>query len=224
MTDPDPAKLVNPPKQSRSRRTLERIVGAALDILEAEGPDALTVQAIVERSGSSVGSFYARFSGKADLLEYLGDRVWREAAARWEEALAAQEWDGLALKELVGGAVTLLGEVGRSRTSYLKALDRAPGTRADAYTAFQAHVLRGIETLLLSRVEEIDHPAPNVAVPLGLKAALAVLDVSDLEDPQAIPFEERVAEAQRLLLSYLAGVSPAGAESEGQVDFFDIWG
>ena len=66
-----------PPKQTRSRRTLERIVQASLDILEREGPDGLTVQAIVERAGSSVGSFYARFGGKDDLLEYVGDRVWR---------------------------------------------------------------------------------------------------------------------------------------------------
>jgi AcrR family transcriptional regulator len=224
MASGDPTAFVNPPKQSRSRRTLERLVGAALDILEAAGPDGLTVQAIVERAGSSVGSFYARFSGKADLLEYLGERVWRDAAARWEEALDAQQWDGLELENLVRGAVSLLGQVGRSRTSYLKALDRAPGTRADAYVAFQAHVLQGIEELLLSRSDEIDHPAPNVAVPLGLRAAMAVLDTPDRNDPPTIPFEEKVLEAQRILLSYLSGRPSGDSETQGQVDFFDIWG
>ena len=92
---------VNPPKQSRSKRTLERLVGASLEILGREGPDALTVQAIVERAGSSVGSFYARFAGKEDLLDYLGERVWREAAARWDEALASRDLSGLDLRQLV---------------------------------------------------------------------------------------------------------------------------
>jgi len=224
MADIEATPLVNPPKQSRSRRTLERLVGAALEILEAEGPDALTVQAIVERAGSSVGSFYARFSGKADLLDYVGERVWHEAAARWEEALAAQQWDALDLQELMRGAVSLLGQVGRSRTSYLKALDRAPGTRADAYLAFQVHVLRGIENLLVSRSSEMDHPDPNVAIPLGLRAAMAVLDAPDVRDAAAIPFEDRVNEAQRILVSYLSGGSSGGSETQGQVDFFDIWG
>lgn len=224
MTPFDHMAWVNPPKQSRSRRTLERLVGAALGILEEEGPDALTVQAIVERAGSSVGSFYARFSGKADLLEYLGEQVWHDAAGRWEEALAAQDWDGLKLAELVTGAVSLLGQVSRSRASYLRVLDRTPGTRTDAYVAFQGHVLRGIERLLLSRSGEIDHPAPSVAVPLGLRAAMAILDTPDQLDSPVIPFEEKVGEAQRILLLYLSGQPSTGLETQDQVDFFDIWG
>ena len=72
----------SPPKQSRSRKTLERIVNAALEILAAEGPAALTVQAVASRANSSVGSFYARFRGKDDLLNYLGTRVWEDVRAR----------------------------------------------------------------------------------------------------------------------------------------------
>ena len=84
----------HPPRQLRSRRTLERIVRASLQILNEDGPDGLTVQAIVERAGSSVGSFYARFSGKDELLAYLGERIWREAAARWDEAVASRKGAG----------------------------------------------------------------------------------------------------------------------------------
>ena len=59
---------LNPPKQSRSRRTLERIVQAALKILEEQGHKALTVQAVVDRADSSVGSFYAQI-GRASCRE-----------------------------------------------------------------------------------------------------------------------------------------------------------
>ena len=140
---------------------------ASLDILEEEGPAGLTVQAIVDRAGSSVGSFYARFDGKDDLLEYLGERVWREAAARWDEALASRDWRDLDLRAMVEGAVRLLAEAGRSRASYLRALERAPAYREDAYLAFHTHVLQGVEELLLARVDEISHPDPSVAVPAG---------------------------------------------------------
>lgn len=223
MADSDTTRL-NPPKQSRSRRTLERIVGAALEILESQGPDGLTVQAIVDRAGSSVGSFYARFSGKDDLLDYLGERVWREAAARWDAALAEQDWAGLGLEELLGGAVMLLGQAGRSRASYLKALDRTPGARDDAYLAFHTHVLRGLETLLLQRSEEITHPEPAVAVPLALRAALAVLDAPAGGVADGPDLERRVREARTLVKAYLVGGMAGGDGADGKVDFFDIWG
>ena len=47
---------LNPPKQSRSRKTLERIVQAALEILGEQGHKALTVQTVGDRAESSVGS------------------------------------------------------------------------------------------------------------------------------------------------------------------------
>jgi len=214
---------LNPPKQRRSRRTLERIVSASLDILGGDGPDALTVQAIVERAGSSVGSFYARFAGKEDLLDYLGERVWREAAARWDEALASRDWSGLDLRHLVEGSVRLLGDVGSTHASYLEALGRAHRARDDAYASFHAHVLAGLEELLLSRSDEMAHPDPPVAVPLGLRAALSVLEAGVRPGVDPLTEERRMEEASVILMSYLTGTSPH-TQGAGDVDFFDIWG
>lgn len=221
MTDPLPH---NPPQQSRSRRTLERIVRASLAILEDEGPEGLTVQAIVSRAESSVGSFYARFSGKDELLEYLGERVWREAAERWDQALASRDFSDLDLRGLIEGSVRLLGEAGRSRATYLKALDRAPGTRDDTFASFQRHVLKGMEALLLARSAEMDHADPPVAVRLGLRAVLAILDGPEREGEPALGAERRIEEAVTLLLSYLIRGDAGDRLDSGQVDFFDIWG
>jgi len=221
MADPLPA---NPPKQTRSRKTLERIVRASLQILEEEGPEGLTVQAIVARAGSSVGSFYARFGGKDELLEYLGERVWREAADRWDEALASRDWSGVDLRGLVAGSVRLLGEAGRSRATYLRALERTPGARDDAYQAFQAHVLAGMEGLLMARAGEMDHPEPAVAARVGLRAVLGVLDEALDAGDDAIPLDRRMEEATALLLAYLLREERRGTVDSAQVDFFDIWG
>lgn len=214
----------HPPKQLRSHRTLERIVGAALGILEEEGAQGLTVQAVVERAGSSVGSFYARFPGKNELLAYLGERVWREAAARWDEDLASQATAAVTLHELLRGVVVLLGEAVRARGTYLLALRGASGAGYEAHASFRAHVLQGVEGLLLARSEEMGHPEPEVAVRLALEAAMALLDEEAGASPAgSIPVERRVEEATRLLTAYLCG-DVAGGGGPGQVDFFDIWG
>jgi AcrR family transcriptional regulator len=201
------------------------MVRASLEILEREGPEGLTVQAIVSRAGSSVGSFYARFRGKEELLHYLGERVWRESALRWDEALASRDWTGLSLPELAQGAVRLLGEAGRSRAVYLRALERAPGGRDDAYQAFQAHVMEGIARLLLARSAEMDHPEPGVAVRLGLRAVAAILEErAGTGTGEAIPLERRMEEAANLLHGYLIRGERGDTLRPGQVEFFDIWG
>ena len=213
---------LTPPKQTRSRRTLERIVQAALSILDEQGPAGLTVQAVVARAESSVGSFYARFKGKSDLLDYLGERVWQEALERWSEALASRDWFALELRELAAGSVGLLFDAQRSRASYLRALDRAARGNDDAYSAFRKRLLNGISELLLARRDEIDHLQPELAVRLGLLAVLGVVDAEDPTSGKALPRPVIVKEATDLLLGYLVPAGPPGS-SEG-VEFFDIWG
>ncbi len=217
------SRSLNPPKQNRSRRTLERIVRASLEILERDGPDGLTVQAIVERADSSVGSFYARFRGKDDLLEYLGERLWREASERWSEALSSRDWSALDLPQLAEGSARLLLDAERSRASYLRALDRVAKGPEGGYEAFRAHLLDGLEEVLLSRRADIDHLDPVLAVRTGLRAVLGVVGAPETQGWSPAP-ERLVHESRELLVSYL---QPSASRSEvppGEVDFFDIWG
>jgi AcrR family transcriptional regulator len=234
-----PTRHLKPPKQSRSRRTLERLVEASLDILSEDGPSGLTVHAVVDRAGSSVGSFYARFGGKDDLLDYLGERVWQEAQDRWNAELAARDLTQVPLADLVAASVGLLIDAQRSRSRYLRALDRADGRQGDAYEAFRAHVRKGLVDLLLSRRSEIRHEAPELAVRVALEAVVGVVDaelqgsVPDPREADALPGtstssrarlgrEELVIECRSLVLGYLTG-DPGGGP-EGRVDFFDVWG
>ena len=218
----NPAYL-NPPKQSRSQRTLERIVAASLELLATEGPAGLTVQSVVAKADSSVGSFYARFKGKDDLLDYLGERVWTEALARWEEALRSREWAALGLSEIVEGAVGLLIDAQRSRSAYLKALDRASGRHNDAYETFRSQVLVGLGDVILTRESEIRHDDPRLAVRVGLRAVLGVVDAEFRAVDDRLDRVVLVTECRALLLGYLTGDSGALGEAEG-AEFFDVWG
>ncbi len=213
---------LHPPQQARSRRTLERIVRAALDILEEEGPDAVTVQAVVARARSSVGSFYARFGGKDDLLEYLGSRVWDEVSERWSAAVAARSWSEMDLGELVSGAVGLLFDVRRSRVGQLRALDRMAGG-SGAYEAFRAKLLQDLAALILEHADTIRHEDPELAVRLGLRAVLGVLD-GEAGAAGDLPREVVVRECRELLLAYLTGGAPGEPGDGEQVEFFDVWG
>lgn len=78
-----PPETVRPPQQARSRRTLERLEKAALELVARDGPDSVTVAQVVARARSSVGSFYARFQGKDELFVHLAEGLRRQALERW---------------------------------------------------------------------------------------------------------------------------------------------
>lgn len=212
---------IRPPKQSRSRRTLDRIVEASLELLATEGLAGLTVHKVVAKANSSVGSFYARFDGKEDLLDFLGERVWSEALERWEQALATRDWSDFELSEVIQGAVGLLIDAQRSRSAYLKALDWASGRQSDAYEAFRSELLRGLRQLILLHRNEIAHPDPELAVRLGLRAVLGVVDSEFRATRDRLSRDLLIEECRSLLLGYLTGES---GESETSVEFFDVWG
>ncbi len=219
---PKPAQI-RAPKQLRSRRTLERIVAASLELLETEGLTGLTVHKVVAKAGSSVGSFYARFDGKEDLLDYLGERVWTEALERWEVALETRDWSTLSLDEVVEGSVGLLIDAQRSRSDYLKALDWASGRQNDAYERFRGELLLGLGRLLLGQRKSITHPDPELAIRIGLRAILGTVDAEIRATEDRLDRESLAAEARTLLLGYLTGNASPAAQPIG-VEFFDVWG
>lgn len=73
------------PLQERSRKTLDRLVLAAEKLLESKNWSDIGIADISTTSQVSVGSFYARFSDKEALLDYLDDRYTEEIQSRIEQ-------------------------------------------------------------------------------------------------------------------------------------------
>ncbi len=71
------AHAINPPKQDRSRQTLQKLMDATEHILKQKSVEELTTREIVKVSGVSNGSLYARFSGKEALLTAIWDELVR---------------------------------------------------------------------------------------------------------------------------------------------------
>lgn len=225
FSSPDP--LFIPPKQRRSRRTMDRIAEAALSLMEEKGEEAATVAAIVERAEASVGSFYARFPGKEDLFRYLEDRVWSEARDRWDEALAAESWEGRTMAEVVEGVVGLLLRLFRADYHRRRVL----GNRASRDTAenplrvnFHRYLLKTVTPILMAREEDVAHPEPKAAIEFGYRMVIgAIRELMEINEE-----EWKLAPGPELARAWRAYLSP-GTDldtSRGQdaVDFFDPWG
>jgi len=80
-----------PPRQARSRATVEAILEATIRVLITRGYDGATTIAIAARAGVSVGSLYQYFPNKEALVAALVDRHVGELLACTEQALAAAE-------------------------------------------------------------------------------------------------------------------------------------
>ena len=75
------------PTQSRSQKTVDYILEAAAHILEAQGFDGYTTNAIAERAGVSVGSLYQYFPGRDAVTVALIEQVTAGLIADVEAAL-----------------------------------------------------------------------------------------------------------------------------------------
>jgi AcrR family transcriptional regulator len=66
--------MASPPQQTRSIATEQKMLDAAEELLMSGDARAVTLESVVKLSGTSVGSFYARFGSVEGLFEALRDR------------------------------------------------------------------------------------------------------------------------------------------------------
>lgn len=63
---------------TRKPLTLERIVGVAIDLIESEGPDALSMRRLAMRLGSSTMATYHHVADRQALMEAIAQRLLTE--------------------------------------------------------------------------------------------------------------------------------------------------
>jgi AcrR family transcriptional regulator len=171
MSDLEPRKR---PRQTRSATTVAAILEAAAHILERDGFDALTTNAVAERAGVSIGSFYQYFPGKAALLAELvrSERATLAAPPRDLEPLVVL---------LIGAAV----EHQLARPALARALDYAEqALPLDEETAALTHRLAiTIANLLAPHHREALQAARDlVALAKGMIDAAGLAGETDRSD------------------------------------------
>ena len=216
---------VRPPRQDRSRKTLDRLVSATEELLSEKSFAEATIAEIVNRGQTSVGAFYGRFADKEALLQFLDQSMEDVAIESWDHFLAPERWKGASVAEImeafIGHWVRAHREkAGVLRTLFLYARDRPQPEFLKRARRLNGHVLIRLTALLLRRRHAISHPDPERAIGLGLLMVVTTLREAILFGdkklyPMRVPDEVLAAELTRSFLAYL-GV--AGKDPEGKYE------
>lgn len=202
-----------PPKQARSLETVNRLLDAAEQLLEAEGLEATTVPAIAKKAKVSVGVVYRRFPDKDTLLRAVWERFLAQKREQTQAILAATAGLECTLPDLVRGMIRGTIDAQRKKRHLLRALLHFSRTHPDpafkraAYELNQANVA-AITVLMLQHRDRIEHPNPEAAIQFALLTLASVIQavivegdatqVAGLRAP--VNLEE---EMTRMLLGYL---------------------
>lgn len=75
------------PRRRAPRNTLnrDRVLDAAVSLLDREGPDAFTMRALAERLGVGTMAVYTHFTGKDEIIEAVRERLLAELALPSDE-------------------------------------------------------------------------------------------------------------------------------------------
>jgi TetR/AcrR family transcriptional regulator, tetracycline repressor protein len=90
---PEPPWLSAPRRRSVPRPQLSRevVVKAALQLLEADGGDALTMRRVADEIGVSASSLYGYVASKEELVQLVLDRIFEDVvvppAGSWQETI-----------------------------------------------------------------------------------------------------------------------------------------
>lgn len=215
---PDAPRL-SPPLQTRSRKTLERLVRTCERLLRRKRFDEISVAELARAGGSSVGAFYGRFRDKEALLDLLDARAEEEVSKKWDDYLSPRRWEGAGVEDIVRSFVERSVRAHRSRKGVLRAVssklrDRPTEEMLARARRVNRSVVEGLRALLLSRRDEIEHPHPELAIELALVMVVSMIRewivFGELElYPTAVDDETLAAELSRAFIAYLgAGKSP----------------
>lgn len=214
MSDSQPT--YKPPRQQRSRESLERILDAAESLIRERGFDDMTIAEVVQRSDSSVGSLYARFPNKLGLLRGVHlryhARVQNDVFAAFNGAHPHAE----SLEEAVERIVRVLSQHVLDEPELFRAfvLEAVfdPGVRAQGEQTNAARRDKVVDVLLAHR-DEIRHPAPDLAARWSYSLCMALLreritfgEAAELSG--GFPDDTLVAELARSVMAYLTCGTP----------------
>ena len=187
------------PRQARAGSTVDAILDATLQLLEADGPEKLTTNHIAARAGVSTGTIYQYFRDKNAILAALAER--RTVAVRDGIAdLIIREPTGRTIRPIIQALMRSFEDTPRARAALLDAMYRQSGEGAlqQHHQAFLASI-EGKAELGVELTPERAFILTHAPISL-LRAAAAEpglgLDPAALED-----------ELVRLLEGYLAAVA-----------------
>lgn len=203
------SELVPAVHQLRSRRTRERILDAAYELLLEGGPEALTVGALADRAGVGVGSVYRRFGGKDRLLLVVqatfAESVRDEVTKRLDPTLAPPASEP---RRLVTHAVEAIIDVIRPNAKLLGVFLRlGAGSREVHDIGFRAVTQsQGSFATLLDEIDVV-HDDPGQAIAFAFQIVDSYISYQLLhargDEADQIDWDHIAPQLARLVTNYL---------------------
>jgi AcrR family transcriptional regulator len=202
--------LFSPPKQRRSRESLERVLKAARELLEEGGYEALSMEELAQRADVNVSSIYARLGSKQGVLYAVHAELLAELADE-DRAFGTDIGSDATPEDVIAGTIAELAALFRRHERLLRVfmiqgdvdeeiLRRAAPANAATADAF--------ERRLLTRRHAITHPDPELAADICFRIvydtlARRLVRGPTFESPLHVPWDDLVDELAEVCASYL---------------------
>jgi AcrR family transcriptional regulator len=206
--------VTHPPRQKRTRESLEKIMSAGLQVLASKGSDGFTVAAVAERAGVGSTAIYRRFEDKDTLLLALHQRFSDEFLSTWRPSYRALARADLDLDALVRGFVGEMAAAYRHHEKLLRVfvtLAINDPRIADAGDRAVAAMALEFEEALLAHRDQFRCAKPELAVAMCFQTAQDSFLRLVLYGRQAhdeLGWEPLADELSAMMLAYLLA-SPA---------------
>jgi len=188
------------PRQGRSRATVDAILEAAAQVLEAQGSPGFTTDAVATRAGVSIGTLYRYFADKQAILTAL---AWREKA----------RVDGAVLKALSEPDGTLSPDRAAIR-AFLQAFDGRTGVRRAALqtlmdTADVSELTKAFAPMEAQMRDAEGNRLPSLRAFVLSRALHGAMRAAVLERPELLADPEFENELVRLARRVASETGPA---------------
>jgi AcrR family transcriptional regulator len=193
---------------------MERLLTAAIAVIEEKGLAAVTIPDVAAAAGLSTGSVYRRFADKDALIRAALLQVLEDSQEANRANLPTDKFQGRRLDEALHAIGRALVAQFRHHTGLLKALDQFIENQADV--EFRERAVRLIEAnteclidALLPFRDQIAAAQPKRAITFALLTAVTVIEVHKLQNAflweRMLPLDDDAlaAETARVMAAYL---------------------
>ena len=202
---------VRPPKQKRSRESLERVIEASLQLLAENGFEAFTIQDVSKRAGVSVGAIYARFGNKESLLRAVHRDAMESLRPEHDVVAAADGQPEAKARDVVLAAVRAIAAIFHGNEDILRAfmhLGAVDEEIARRGSDASVDLARQFAATVLAHRDELAHPDPEKAVNVAYRMAYCtfarqVMYGPTFENDRTIEWDDLVAEVGSACAAYL---------------------
>jgi len=202
-------------RQARSRLTQDRIFAASTRLLEEGGPEALTIVAVAEAAGVSVGTVYRRFGDKDRLLLAVQvgftDRFVPDFARRVSELdVSATSPPAAAIAAAVEGVAWTMHDHARLLRVFMLLGLQNPAVLELGSTVSVKGGRAFRDTVMLAAPAMRHHPDVEAAIDFAYRLTYAacahrITYGEHLESRRPLPWPDLIAHLRRTVVAYLLG-------------------